>query len=346
MTMKLNLRQLSAVFAAAMITIVTGCATTEVVDTPSGNEEKGEAVTLNIACPDAAKATRAGNDHALRFSAIMYEGGSIKDASVSQRKEKLASEEGSATITFEVPPGDYTFVVIGDYIPKVDADSDGVFENPDPDESGLYQDTYYDTKSEKEKIWSLAFKNKNVSKDFFNNDNYDCFASSITLTKEEAEINQDITLNRIVSRISLVSTTEAPAEIDNISIEHFDFFSAYLYGVKDTNQNHGNDSEYKIPKLTVESTFSEDNNELFYFYTLAPKAKAEPLYYMYVTVNFKDNSSRTTTILDKKIYPQSNYKVKVAGPFLSAAPVDKGPINLILTTDDSWAEDDIDVEVK
>lgn len=341
--MKTTSKDLFGVIAMVLMAIFTGCSSTDVVEPAEDFDETGETITLSFECSDVANATRADNDHVLRYSAIMYEGAAIDGNIVAQRKEALASDEGATTITFEVPEGTYSFVVIGDYIPKVS--QDGVMVNPQPNDEGLYADAYYDTHSDKVRIWSLAYKNKNVGSKFFNNDNYDCFADTVKVIKGSDVVNRFKMLPRIVSRISFVSTTEMPADIENITISNFDFFPYYNFIYKNTGTQHGNDSQYRIPNLTIPTSYSAGSKELFYFYSLAPQKQDRDngLYSMSITVNYIDNSSRTKSVPDKTICPVANFKIKVTGPFLSEPPVQKGPINLILTSDSNWATDDIEI---
>lgn len=337
-------KSLFSAIAATVTIAVTGCASTDVIGPPADFEEVGEKITLSIDCPEAAAATRAGNDHVLRYSAIMYAGDNIDGVEVAERKEVIASDEGETIITFDVPQGTYSFVVIGDYIPMKSVE--GVLTNPEPDDNGFFQDVYYDTHANDTRIWAIPHQNKKApDADFFNNDNYDCFAAKTEITKRESAVDENVRLTRIVSRISFVSTTPLPAEIENITITDFDYFPYYNFLIKSTGSQHANCNQYNMAKRTISSVYTEGSAELFYFYTLASKTASEGLYPMSITVNFKDNSSRTLTTPDDKIQPQANYKIKVSGPFLSEPPVEKGPINLHVTTSEDWG-DDIDIKVK
>lgn len=330
--MKTTNKFLLASTAVAIMAIADACSSTEVVEPPTGYESKGKTITLTIGCPDANNsATRADNDHMLRYSALMYVGKSIEEDVAPVRKEAIATSGGSSpiTITFDVPEGDYTFVIIGDYIPS----------NSEPDENGLYPDTYYDTHSDNARLYMLSFKdfykNDVVYPTCLNNENYDCFARTITINKGEEEVTKEITLPRVVSRVSFVSNTNLDADIDEITFSDFDFFYTYVYSSKTGARSAS--GKISMTKATQNSMSNTQDNEVFFFYTLASDKRGDPLANIDFVIKFKDNTSRSFTTQGALIYPISNYKIKVMGNFLSDPVVPTGPINLVLTAnEDEW----------
>lgn len=327
------------VISAVVSTMGIGCTSTEVVDPSKDYEENVETITLSIACPDANKSTRADNDHILRYSAIMYEGKSIDGTPMLQRQEALASvgESNPTTITFVVPEGEYSFAIIGDYIPKGSI----------PNEEGLYDDVYYDTHTDPTRLFMLSFKNfkdsqKTVENTCINNENYDCFATVIKVNKGKDQVEKDINLPRIVSRISFVSNTEFKDEVEEITFSKFDFF--YQYALISKTGSQSASSSVSMKKATQKSLSLTQENEIFFFYSLASDMKGYQLSNIDFTIKFRDTSipARSFTTQSIAIQPISNYKIKVTGPFLSEPVRPEGPIILNLTADtDSWESSSI-----
>lgn len=341
MTMKTRL--LTVTMSSALMSMMSGCAMTEVVEPASDTYREGRTITLTIANPDAENQTRAGNDHVLRYSALMYAGKQIDEKNAPERKEALASADGGATITFEVAEGDYTFVVIGDYIPMVAGDG-GTMSEPEPGDNGLYADCYYDTHSDNARLYMLSFRdyknNKNVDKKCVNNENYDCFAKKFTINKGVEEEKRDVSLDRVVSRVSFVSNTVMPegATVTDISVSDFDFYPTLTYTDMTTGE-HARGQSYKLPDFKITPVYPDGNGELFYFYTLASNKNISrgELYAMNITVSLSDGTKQEVRIPEGTIVPFANYKITVKAPFLSRKLIPSGNIILNLSTDsEEW----------
>lgn len=325
---------MAVLIAMCMTVIISGCTSTELVDAPQSSGTKGQTITLNISCPEADAATRVDNDphsgHVLRYSAILYSGGDLKTATQKERREITVSTDINQPqeIIFEVEEGVYSCIVFADYI------LEGISQT-----NGTYEDVYYNTQHLPEHIYMRSFidfstANNNdkdkVDVDCFNNENYDCFAFfEQNIEKKELEKIVNVTLNRIVSRVSVQSRTEMPdgVEINDININKFDFLGSYALINKQATANAGL-STYGLPPFKL-NTNNSVKDELFYFYTFAPDTKSSTsLLQIAFDINLSNNTNRNCKIDERLIYPIQNYKITVKGSFLSDPKVDVG--NLIL----------------
>ncbi len=322
---------LPALLIGCLTAITTGCSSTDVIDQPNNTESKGQTITLNISCPDAATSTRADNDHVLRYSAILYTGKTLQEGTLFERQEAIVTAEESKTFTFEVPEDDYSYIVFADYIPATSQ----------PNSNDLYDDKYYNTEDPREKIYMRSFidfstygnGNTKVDEKCFNNENYDCFAYfNQGITKGAEEVNEEITLERIVCRVAFKSSTDMPenTSIKNITFTKFDFFGTHTITDKSISIQHAGASSLNLSKFTLENPAYTETGELFFFYTFAsPKTGQEvSLLQFEFTVNFDDESTYTNTVDAETIKPTPNHKITVIGPFLSAVPPVLGNLNL------------------
>lgn len=327
--MTLKFKLLSGIMVIAMTTFLFACSSTEVIEPQKDLALKGETITLNISCPDAEASTRADlhDGHVLRYSAILYTGTSIGESTFKERQEIIEStNKENNKIIFHVEENTYTIFVIADYIPA----------NSTPDNYNLYNDYYYNTSSKDGRIYMRSVidfsTNSPVNLNCVNNENYDCFAKVITVEKTPAQYETSVELNRIVSRISFVNSTVTNDEIKDISFNKLDFFYVNnLVGTPSVGTLHAlsNNRTISVTGITPQSQNSDE--ELLFFYTLADGTNSNELYKMELTVNY-DGASYTTTIPEKMIKPQANYKIKVKGPFLAEPEPLLGDIILHLST--------------
>lgn len=341
---------MAVIIAMCMTILVAGCTSTELVDTPRPTETKGQTITLNISCPEAAQ-TRADNDHVLRYSALLYNGAELKELTESRlydRKEILVSDEEIQYITFEVPTGNYSCVVFADYIPS----------SAQKDKDGFYEDVYYDTHST-ERIYMRAFTDftkqdrPDVDNKCINDDNYDCFLATVeNIRKEENELHEPITLERIVSRISFISSTDLPEgkSIKSVTFQQFDFYH-YLTIKGQATGLHASAGSTRIGEFEYPITYNQENKEILYFYTLARNDGKEDsgLNEIKFKVNFTDGTSYPSdcfSVRDGLIKPYANLKIMVKGPFLSESPIVLGKLilDIPMPNVDGW-ETDIDRDV-
>lgn len=328
----INHKHLWSLMVFAIIGVMTGCTSTEVMEPSKTEGERGTQVTLKIENHNQGSQTRAGNDHQLRYSALLYSGSPLSELTKSdliERKEALASSSGEAVITFQVPVGTYTFVVVGDYIPS----------DSQPDDNGHYEDMYYDMTNSPSQIFMRSFKDFNssqtISQRCVNNENYDCFAQAFTLDKGEAQIIKDVRLERIVSRVSFVSTTPAPSELDKIEFTSFDFF--YHHNLS-SNIAGSHAASNGVSRFSIPANIDDATNEVFFFYTLAPGLKMADgqLGDIEFAIKYKDGTVRNVTTHGKKVEPFRNYKIVIKGAFLSDMETQKGDIILNLSSNQNW----------
>lgn len=344
---------MAVLIAMCMTVIISGCTSTELVDAPQSSGTKGQTITLNISCPEAAASTRADNDphagHVLRYSAILYSGESLKEGEFVDRQEAIITtgsetSDVSKTFTFKVPEGTYSYVVIADYIP-----SDFM-----PDSNGLYGYKYYNTQNPREYIYMYSFidfstfgnGNKEVKYNCFNNENYDCFANyDENIVKTSEDRTETIELQRIVSRVAFKSTTPLPenTSIESITFSNLDFFGTHTIKYRSISGQHAGSTGVNglnLPSQTLDytnnekrDTYNADTDELFFFYTFASDKEGQDvsLYEFEFTVKFNDGSSFEYSGMPRyTIKPTPNYKIVVKGPFLSNPIPTEGYLNLYI----------------
>ncbi|MBD5356687.1 MAG: hypothetical protein HDR88_06750 [Bacteroides sp.] len=336
--------------ATVMTAFFAACSSTEVIDPPKEHEKIGETITLTIAQPDLPSGTRADNTHLLRYTVVAYNG----DISITsgnqvinfseplERQEIIASDDTNS-VTFQVEPGTYSFIIIGDYIPN-DAKYDSNTKH--------YEDKYYNTSLDDGKIYMRSFYDFKTNSDkdsmrtcCINEDHYECFAETIVIKKEEEEVIKDVTLQRIVSKISFVSTTAAPANIEEIKFSSIDYLCHYDFLSKTAGTQASNKVTSTVLKWNNYYAQSNKPNEvLFYFYSLANPntTSTTSLGEIGFQFHFEDGTtSKEHTIKDRTIIPIANYKITVKGALLSDPIPIKGPITLNLSTDNDWTDSEI-----
>lgn len=335
--------------------IMTSCST-HVVDEPRLPEVNGdESITLFLTGKDI-QSTRADASHKLRFTAKLYSG-DLKDKNgvnpiKYQETKQAIAENGQNTIIFKKPEGVYTIFLFADYIPITAT----------PNSNGLYEDCYYATNfdNDKTEIQMLIPGNGTT---ILNNDNMDCFAGVVRVEKKEEEFKRTIALERAVARVSFLSRTDAPAEVDYITIGGISLFDKFAW----TAINDGSNDVY--PPFNAGAMTYPDaeaycrraqigvspngNNEVFFFYTFAndePDRYTEALATMSFTVNYKEVNGekvapRTTKIESGTGNPVKvlrNHKTIVKGDFFQSDKSKLGDIILNLSPNILW-DTDIDI---
>ncbi|MCH5229047.1 MAG: hypothetical protein J1F12_03510 [Muribaculaceae bacterium] len=309
--------------AAGVLVITSGCVT-NVVDEPNENNDNSEKIILNLTAPEAVT-TRANSDHKLRFTAKMFTfNGSDMDRSSMQRKELLQGEKGEEgvvdQIVFTLAPGNkYNIVVFADYIPA----------NAGKESDGGYKDYYYNTREDRmafDMYTTPGESNSKVSKDFFNNENYDCFCLAITDTKYEAKQEKPMVLKRGVAKVRVVDTSGKTGNYDLTAsrITHHNSITL-TPGTMGSMQRSESSLSGGVQLLNQKALEPDKNgeSELFYYYTCSSPGNANGA-----------NSGVTNSLSfsltgpsDTKAYNLSgisvaaNFVTKVVGDFLS--PVTK-----------------------
>ena len=313
---------------------LTGCAETEVVGINETENETGQEIILNISAPDALK-TRAGSDHKLRFTAKLFKDryNSSQGNQFLEKKQGVATD-GECTIVFSVPQGDYSVLLFADYIPNT----------TEADSKGFYEDAYYDTSSNDEIIQMIAFTTNSsdhtlLQKHCINNDNYDCFSAYTgIINKTDMKYEKDFVLERAVAKVRFVSTTPLPAEVGEINFSKFycfDIFKQFYETVTCEKQ----DNYMRLGSHVLQGMSNKEENEIFYFYTLAAKNK-ENLGNIEFKINFTDGTDPRTISIDQAISVTKNRITTVRGAFLQDEQEEVGDIILHLSTSQDWENED------
>lgn len=313
----------------------TSCTKTEVSDLQAP-EDISQEIVLNLSRSDFG-GTRADDavahaGHKLRFTAKLYSGtfgdkNGGETPSFQETKQALADNNATQTIIFTVPQGKYSILLFADYIPS----------ESQADDSGIYPDCYYNTYSNNEND-GVDMITKVTNRSYLNNENYDCFCGWISVEKKEAEVEEDIILQRPVSRVSFVSSTDPLTDIDNISVS---IVSASIKLASLTSRSSPGDPGM-ISGSTIKPSETEPN-ELFFYYTFAiPKDSGRTsLNEFKFIVNYKNEgesqeSQRIWQNGINSIYAYANHKVKVKGAFYQDVEPEKGDIILNLSTNSDW----------
>lgn len=324
----------TVLLSATVLTLLAGCSSTEIIDSPQQPAKKGKTITLSLSAPENAT-TRADADHQLRYVAKLIEGDLTgQSIEVKERKESIVSNNDDTTITFVVEQGDYTIVLFADYVPS----------SSSKDDKDCYPDSYYDTHS------NALPQKVSINKFEINNDNLDCFGKVIKVAKGEEEVVENVTLFRLVSKIRFVSTTQLAdnKEIDNISYSRISYHKTI--NIESASQSGGAgaaiddiDTQYSANTSSNFLNPSDSGNglyELFFFYTFADKT-GDKAYLGQVdfSINFKDATKREKSIVTGVIPAKRNSITTVQSDFLSDEQKSTGNIILNLSTPNNWGDD-------
>lgn len=313
--------------SATVLTLLAGCSSTEIIDSPQQPAKKGKTITLSLSAPENA-ATRADADHQLRYVAKLVEG-KLEDVNFKllERKESLVSKGEKTTITFSVAEGDYTIMLFADYLP-----SNGITSNED----GGYNDYYYKTRNETDP------KNISVQKYEVNNENLDCFGDVIVINKTADEVERTITLKRLVSKVKFVSTTPLPdgQNLTSISYSKIPYYTTFIFtdktGISIEPKKETSSGTINSPTLTANQN---GEYELFCYYTPANIDSDSKWMEAYsFTLNIGNDISKKIDIGQATVPVIRNTITTVKGEFLSPKEQTKGDIILNLSTPDEWGK--------
>lgn len=307
-------------------------------DTPQPQQEEGLlAVTVDV--PTAYSFTRADQSHKLRYTARLYSSSpgvsvGITNNCFRARTEMLASE-GNTIIFRNVPSGNqYIVTVFADYI---DASANA-------DASGHYPDRYWDTSSNAD-----AISAKVNPQTFFNNDNIDCFAARTPVfTKSGNAYEADLTLQRIVSKVRVVTTGSMEA-LRDLTVTSYSYAESYSFEQKGT-------YAYKGETTSVTLTPSGSSGELFSFYVLglSPNFRDKRNGLKAITFRLNPNIdyefANPTVTIDKTssgnslFLPVSNNIYKLQGNLLGTTREPSDEIRVNVSTDNTWTgENDVNL---
>ena len=318
-----------SLLAIGIAATMASCADTEVV---SVDGTPGDEITLNLIAPEGAS-TRAGSDHKLRFTAKLYKGkyDAANGYQFLEKKQGVITDgDDKCTIVFSVPQGDYSVLLFADYI----------LASGEPDSQGFYEDEYYDTSENNENIRMIAFSTNTsdhslIHKNCINNENYDCFYYYTgVFNKTEQKYERDCILTRAVSKVRFVSTTPLPQPVKEISFSHFYHYDVYQMFAKSVFHEKA-EAQLHLSDYTFTGMSNQEDNELFYFYTLA-SGTSQNLGEIEFTIKFQDDTERKVNIPSSTVKVRQNYLTTVKGAFLADQEEEKGDIILHLQEDKAW----------
>lgn len=333
---------ISCIFA--LFVLLTSCMET----TTLGDElsAASDQIVLNLSAPQEMQ-TKADDGYKLRYSARIFRGTNLQTWTFIERKEIIEGEDNNQIVFKVAPNNNYTIMVFADYIPDSYTKS----------EDGTFNDYFYNTKVSNLGQKGITIRttpgsnSENVSPDFFNNEKYDCFyGRSEVIEKTEAEYPVSITLKRYVARVSFQENSEEMGEV-KVTAKKIGLRKTLNHSTGTTilstspSDSEANKSIGNI-ELTQSAEISEQQKELFFFYTLADNDTKN----QYVSVEFQmtngDNASEPISI--KEIPVKANYKTVVKGAFLPAEKMDtpgddendnEGDIILTLSTNYDWEQE-------
>lgn len=308
----LRLYLLAAPIIGGMLSL-SSCVNTETVEPEiTGNDTRH--IVLNLSAPEDVS-TRASSDYKLRYVAKLFNGSksSLNSTLPHVRQELIEGEQGLAGVenqmVFEVPANNnYVVFVFADYIPQ----------NSQRSEEGFYNDYYFDTKNYNTGVSMLATpgnsKTDNVALEFFNNDNYECFAASEEVGyKTEDRVDLNLKLKRIVAKVRFVDTSKIEGDYD------IDLASTTYIREYDMIKEHGYTPITKTTKFSIASpmTFTTaDEQELLYFYTFASNASDQTPALAFFLTDKSGSEPNTYKVEATKIPVESNKITTVKGKFV------------------------------
>lgn len=299
----MNIKQIIPLLAFG---IMCGCSSTEVIDDPRSTGGPSDVISLSLLVPKAT--TRADGTHTLRYNAVLFKKNDKSgEFEAVQRKQMLEGSDGSTLVFEDVETGSYAINLFADYIPVGSA----------ADENGFYPDCYYDTSGTDD------IKMKAFGSEIVNNDHFDCFATYVTLEKEEEELHQSISLPRATAKVRVISTTLPQS--GPMVVEITKLSPLMSYKIKTTTAS----DPYNYPTAEVDggkwSVTPSDitSGEIFYFYTLASgKNREEGLSPLAFTIAADDLDPLSTEFNSGKIKVRQNYITTLSGAFVATPPAD------------------------
>ena len=359
--MKINHFFKSFLATSLFLPMISGCSSTEIIDSKQEGIILGDEIILNLSSPESLS-TRVDDGHKLRYIAVIYEG-TLGGSTFTfiDRKEITDGENDRNTIIFRVLPNyDYKIILFADYIPS----------NYEKDENGYFKDYYYDTsmpvppgdsQGGQGIITMRSFIDSDgssiLSQHCINNDNYDCFSLAMDyIHKTEEVVEEDVILKRAVAKVRFVSTTGLAEDFKRITFSSFDFYNQFNIMGNDASRTWTTFKKDWLSDKSFSEMTNPGENEIFYFYTLAPtQATIENrLKKLEFSVETENESLKeiNVSIEDFLLPVQRNSITTVKGAFLPGIQVEdpendgKGDIILHITSNQEWNEAGLSYEIK
>lgn len=321
------------------IAALSSCVSTDTLDM-NEIQDTDTGIVLNLYKPDGFD-TRADNEnYKLRYIAQIARGSSSNNiGSILSRQEIIDGETETNRVIFKVDPGyDYTIMVFADYLPaETMANS-----------KGHYEDYFYNT-TDNEKLCKIrttpGSDEQKVSPDFFNNDNYDAFFGKHSLHKEAKEEIVNMTLKRITAQVKFNETKVTSGE-GEVAINKLSYRKSFFWETGGTSLSDNPSANLGNIYLSQNSIINGNNQDLFYFYTLAGTTNSSQNVSIEFTVKREALDPKTTTV--NEIPVKANYRTIVKGNFMPLSPEDPpidedktGNIILNLSTDGNWEQEEL-----
>lgn len=300
--------------------MTTSCVSTSIEEPDSDKGVRGEGtIILNLSAPDNIE-TRADDGYKLRYIAKIFQAATIAglDGKAALQRKEIAGDDvnernNKNQIIFQVEPNYYyTIIVFADYIPK---------EYERDKTTNCYNDYFYNTNIEGQSLGiymnptpgiNLDLKKtstQNLSPDFFNNDNYDCFYTTTGgFEKLAPEIVFDLELKRAVAKVRFQDISSATGDygvkISKATVRHQLDMKEGLTQWTD---------EFNTGSASMNLTANTAGGDVLWFYSLAHNADNQ-----YVGLNFtvtKDGKTESFPI--SNIPVKRNYQTIVKGGYLS-----------------------------
>lgn len=302
--------------AIVSLTGLSGCVTTDTLE-PDLNEPAGNQIVLNLAPDEIPTRASDHSGHKLRYVAKLYSGSANNvNTKVFIRQELIDGQPGNKGKTnqmvFEVDPGTtYTIFVFADYIPESATLS-----------GDTYGDYYYDTNTYKDAVRMLSTPGKtNTDKftsEFFNNDNYDCFAITHTFSKTEKNIVLNDKLKRMVSKVRYVDNSTNNGSY-TIGVKKLGYYSDldFVNYIAKSNSSFDSDPGFTEVEVSKSKTFNSADKEVVFFYTFTTKPETNRNESVYMTFTTTPSSGGKQTFTTKDIAVKRNFITTVNGAFLT-----------------------------
>ena len=328
--------------------LLPSCVSSEPVEPPVSITEKGDQITLRFSAPKALE-TRADANFKLRYVAKLYERQGLSiDPSTMVRKDMIEGGEDGTVIVFQVDPDKiYEIHTFADYIPSystVQAD-------------GTYPDYYYNTRTDAGNVSMIVnpgSSTRAITEEFFNNDNYDCFARMDTVHKTKLKKELKCELQRAVAKVRFVDESATPESFGSLTFSALSFFPDFNI----TTLQRGAYSTLKqwdIEQLNLTAMGNAERHEVFYFYTFASSSRDNLKAFRFTTVN-SAGQQVSRYIQDYEVPVMKNYVTTIKGKLVADLPSQdepddpkeedlEGGIILDLTTNPDWNSPDFTPDI-
>lgn len=332
--MKFSVSAFLGTIGAGILLFSGSCVNTDVVE-PGENSHQ---IVLKLESPSDAL-SRADSEYKLRYIAQLYT--YAGNAWTKKERKEIIEGENNDQIVFQAAPDpSYAILVFADYIPQ----------NYTPDaNTGLYRDYFYDTTSQngaKRMVMRTTpgVNDDNLSLEFFNNPYYDSFFGMEKFEKTPEEKIINMKLKRATAKVIMQEKTEATGNIECVVT------NLRIYNQFDLHEekNLASANQEKSGSIKISKEITENDNELFHFFTMADPFTEPQVVNATFTVSAEKADIPAFDI--KNIPVKANHQTIVKGAFVPVAEVEpepgddpesnEGDIILNLSKEEGWDQTD------